>query len=50
VQTALINRRLWAAAQQGCEYAVVSTMPGSGSQQNMERRGFRLAYSKIVMV
>ena len=50
VQTALINRRLWEAAQQGCEYAVVSTMPGSGSQRNMERRGFRLAYSKIVMV
>ena len=50
VQTALINRRLWAAAQQGSEYAVVSTTPGSGSQRNMERRGFRLAYSKIVMV
>jgi GNAT superfamily N-acetyltransferase len=50
VQTALINRRLWDAAQQGCEYAVVSTMPGSGSQRNMERRGFRVAYTKIVMV
>ena len=50
VQTALINHRLWEAAQQGCEYAVVSTMPGSGSQRNMERRGFRLAYTKIVMV
>jgi GNAT superfamily N-acetyltransferase len=50
VQTALINRRLWAAAQQGSEYAVVSTTPGSGSQRNMERRGFRLAYTKIVMV
>jgi GNAT superfamily N-acetyltransferase len=50
VQTALINRRLWEAAQQGCEYAVVSTMPGSGSQRNMERRGFRVAYTKVVMV
>lgn len=50
VQTALINRRLWEAAQQGCEYAVVSTLPGSGSQRNMERRGFRVAYTKIVMV
>ena len=28
VQTALIHRRLWEAAQPGCEYAVVSTMPG----------------------
>jgi GNAT superfamily N-acetyltransferase len=50
VQTALINRRLWEAAGQGCEYAVVSTMPGSGSQRNMERRGFRVAYTKLVMV
>jgi GNAT superfamily N-acetyltransferase len=50
VQTALINRRLWQAAQQGCEYAVVSTLPGSGSQRNMERRGFRVAYTKVVMV
>ena len=41
VQTALIRRRLWDAAQSGCEYAVVSTIPGSGSQRNMERRGFR---------
>jgi len=50
VQTALINRRLWEAAQAGAEYAVVSTLPGSGSQRNMERRGFRVAYTKIVMV
>ncbi len=34
---------------QGCEYAVVSTQPGSGSQRNMERRGFRVAYTKVVM-
>jgi len=50
VQTSLINRRLWEAGNAGCEYAVVSTMPGSGSQRNMERRGFRLAYTKLVMV
>ena len=50
VHTALINRRLWEAAKAGCEYAVVSTLPGSGSQRNMERRGFRVAYTKLVMV
>ena len=50
VQTALINRRLWEVRQAGCEYAVVCTFPGSGSQRNMERRGFRLAYTKVVMV
>jgi GNAT superfamily N-acetyltransferase len=49
VQTALIARRLHEAAKAGCEYAVVSTHPGSGSQRNMERRGFRLAYTKAVM-
>ena len=50
VQTALIARRLHEAAKAGCEYAVVSTLPGSGSQRNMERRGFRVAYTKLVMV
>jgi GNAT superfamily N-acetyltransferase len=50
VQTALINRRLWEAAQDGAEYAVVSTLPGSGSQRNMEGRGFRVAYTKLVML
>jgi len=49
VQTALIAQRLQEAAKAGCEYAVVSTHPGSGSQRNMERRGFRLAYTKAVM-
>jgi GNAT superfamily N-acetyltransferase len=50
VQSALIARRVHEAALAGCEYAVVSTLPGSGSQRNMERRGFRLAYTKTVMV
>jgi GNAT superfamily N-acetyltransferase len=50
VQAALINRRLWEAAREGARYAVVSTLPGSGSQRNMERRGFRVAYTKVVMV
>ena len=49
VQSALIAQRLHEAAKAGCEYAVVSTLPGSGSQRNMERRGFRLAYTKVVM-
>ena len=50
VQSGLIARRLHEAALAGCEYAVVSTNPGSGSQRNMERRGFRLAYTKAVMM
>jgi hypothetical protein len=50
VQTSLIHRRLGEAAKAGCEYAVVSTLPGSGSQRNMERMAFRVAYTKLVMV
>jgi len=50
VQSTLIARRLYEAGQAGCEYAVVSTQPGSGSQRNMERRGFRVAYTKVVMM
>jgi GNAT superfamily N-acetyltransferase len=49
VQSALIARRLHEAALAGCEYAVVCTQPGSGSQRNMERRRFRVAYTKVVM-
>ena len=49
VQSALIAKRLHEAGLAGCEYAVVSTHPGSGSQRNMERRGFRVAYTKAVM-
>jgi GNAT superfamily N-acetyltransferase len=49
VQSALIALRLHEASKAGCEYAVVSTNPGSGSQRNMERRGFRVAYTKLVM-
>ena len=50
VQTALIAQRLHEAALANCDHAVVSTIPGSGSQRNMERRGFRLAYTKAVMM
>jgi GNAT superfamily N-acetyltransferase len=50
VQSALIAKRLHEAALAGCEYAVVSTNPGSGSQRNMERRGFHVAYTKPVMM
>ena len=37
------------AIRAGSEYAVVSKQPGSGSQRNLERRGFRVAYTKVVM-
>jgi predicted acetyltransferase len=50
VQAAMTFERLRMAAKAGCKIAVVMTQPGSGSQRNMERQGFRVAYTKFVMV
>ena len=50
VQTALLEARLADAAQAGCEVAVVTTQPGSKSQQNVQRRGFDLLYARAVLV
>jgi ribosomal protein S18 acetylase RimI-like enzyme len=50
LQTALLRRRMKAAAEAGCEYAVVVTNGGSGSQRNCERLGFRVAYSKVTVI
>lgn len=50
VQTALLATRLADAAQAGCDLAVVTTQPGSKSQQNVQRRGFHLLYTRAVLV
>ncbi|HEY2688804.1 MAG TPA: GNAT family N-acetyltransferase [Streptosporangiaceae bacterium] len=50
VQTALLAARLAAAAAAGCDIAVVTTQPGSKSQQNVQRRGFDLLYTRAVLV
>jgi len=50
LQTALLRARLQAAAEAGCEFAVVVTNGGSDSQRNCERLGFRVAYSKATVV
>jgi hypothetical protein len=39
-----------AAIEAGCEYAVVVTHGGSASQRNVERLGFRVAYSKVTVI
>lgn len=49
VQAALLLHRLLAAASAGCRLAVVTTQPGSQSQQNVARRGFALLYSRNVL-
>ena len=45
-QLALLEARLRYAAQQGCTVAIMVTQPGSGSQRNAERHGFRIAYTR----
>jgi hypothetical protein len=39
-----------AAAEAGCEYAVVVTRGGTTSQRNCERLGFHVAYSKLTVI
>lgn len=46
-QTALLEHRLRFAAGHGCDLAMVVTQPGSASQRNAERQGFRVAYTRI---
>jgi ribosomal protein S18 acetylase RimI-like enzyme len=50
VQTALINYRLKLAQSLKCELIIVDTTPGNNSQRNVERAGFRTAYTRINMV
>jgi hypothetical protein len=46
-QLALLEHRLRYGAQQGCDIAMMATLPGSASQRNAERHGFRIAYTRI---
>jgi GNAT superfamily N-acetyltransferase len=50
VQTALVSARLADAAAAGCDVAVITTQPGSKSQQNAQRQGFDLLYTRAVLV
>jgi GNAT superfamily N-acetyltransferase len=50
VQTALLQRRLADAAAVGCELALMTTSPGTKSQENGIRQGFALLYTRAVMV
>lgn len=46
-QLALLEGRLRYAAEQGCDIAMMGALPGSGSQRNAERNGFRIAYTRV---
>lgn len=49
VQAALLAARLRDAARAGCDVAVVTTDPGSTSQKNVQRSGFHLLYTRVVL-
>lgn len=46
-QQALLDSRLRYAAAQHCDLAMMCALPGSASQRNAERQGFRIAYTRI---
>ena len=46
-QLALLDARLGYAAARGCDLAMMCALPGSASQRNAERQGFRIAYTRV---
>jgi ribosomal protein S18 acetylase RimI-like enzyme len=50
VQSTLLRARLQSAASRGCDLAVVTTQPGSKSQENVQRAGFSLLYTRAILV
>jgi len=46
-QRLLVDSRLQYARQAGCELAMFCATPGSTSQRNAERQGFRIAYTRV---
>ena len=47
VQTALLEARMQRAADRGCELAMSIALPGSASQRNITRQGFRTLYTRV---
>ena len=45
-QLGLLEARLRFAAEKGATLAMMVAQPGSGSQRNAERQGFRIAYTR----
>ena len=45
-QAALLDARLKFAGAQGCRLAMMGASPGSQSQRNAEKHGFRIAYTR----
>jgi GNAT superfamily N-acetyltransferase len=47
LQAALLEARMRWALEQGCDLAMMVTEAGSNSQRNAERKGFRVAYTRL---
>jgi len=45
-QAALLRARIEHARSSGCDVALMAAQPGSGSQRNAERQGFRIGYTR----
>lgn len=50
IQKALLAMRLADAGAAGCEVAIVTTLPGSQSQENVRRQGFELLYVRAMLL
>lgn len=50
VQGALQRARLELVRDAGCRLALTEAMPGSASQRNMERLGFRIVYTRVELL
>ena len=47
LQGALLEGRMRFAFEQGCDLAMMLAQAGSESQRNAERKGFRVAYTRL---
>ena len=47
LQGALLQERMRYAAERGCDLAMMVAEAGSNSQRNAERKGFRVAYTRL---
>lgn len=50
IQQALLAKRITYAASQGARIATIGSRPGVATERNVMRMGFRVAYTKVVMV
>jgi GNAT superfamily N-acetyltransferase len=49
IQQALIAARLEFARERGCRIATIGSRPGAGTERNVRRFGFQVAYTKAIV-